>query len=197
MQSRCTGDCGIVARNRSARPANPTFRCQASRLLCSIRVKECRASRRRTDTHATAADFGSTAREPNYESISFRQTSGSTASTSAVADAEDQEQTKGKLEEVKEFLKEELNSIFDGGVSIATLAVSKLRLANCLTCQNVQMQSVSRERYAANLRFQDPVVDYSSLDGFIFNVQALRTAFKAQLDLHDIKVNGPEEIRTR
>lgn len=59
------------------------------------------------------------------------------------------------------------------------------------------VQSVTRGRYAANMRFQDPVVDYSSLDGFVINIQVLRTAFKVQFDLHDIKVNGPEEIRTR
>ena len=59
------------------------------------------------------------------------------------------------------------------------------------------VQPVTRAQYAANMRFQDPVANYSSLDGFIFNVQALRTAFKVQFDLHDIKVNGPEEIRTR
>ena len=47
------------------------------------------------------------------------------------------------------------------------------------------------------MRFQDPVVNYASLDGFIFNVQALRTAFKAQFNLHDIDINGPEEIKTR
>ena len=59
------------------------------------------------------------------------------------------------------------------------------------------LQSVSRERYAADMRFEDPVVKYASLDGFILNVQALRTAFKVQFNLLDISVNGPEEIRTR
>lgn len=59
------------------------------------------------------------------------------------------------------------------------------------------LQSISRERYAADMRFEDPVVKYASLDGFVFNVQALRTAFKVQFNLLDINVNGPEEIRTR
>ena len=59
------------------------------------------------------------------------------------------------------------------------------------------LQSVSREHYAGDMRFEDPVVKYASLDGFIFNVQALRTAFKVQFNLLDISVNGPEEIRTR
>ena len=59
------------------------------------------------------------------------------------------------------------------------------------------LQSVSRERYAADMRFEDPVVKFASLDGFILNVQALRTAFKVQFNLLDISVNGPEEIRTR
>ena len=59
------------------------------------------------------------------------------------------------------------------------------------------VQSVTRERYAADLKFQDPVVKFASLDGFILNVQALCTAFKVQFDLHDINANGPEEIKTR
>ena len=41
------------------------------------------------------------------------------------------------------------------------------------------------------------MIDYSSLDGFIFNIRALRTAFKIQFNLHDIDINGPGEIRTR
>lgn len=62
---------------------------------------------------------------------------------------------------------------------------------------NLSVQSVSRERYAADMRFSDPVVSYASLDGFIFNVQALRTAFTVQFNLLDIGINGPNEIKTR
>lgn len=59
------------------------------------------------------------------------------------------------------------------------------------------MQKVSRERYAADMRFTDPVVSYASLDGFILNVQALQTAFNVQFNLHDVSINGPNEIKTR
>jgi len=47
------------------------------------------------------------------------------------------------------------------------------------------------------MKFRDPIVNIASLDGYIFNIQALRTAFKVQFNLLDIDVNGPEEIRTR
>ena len=47
------------------------------------------------------------------------------------------------------------------------------------------------------MKFQDPVVNYASLDGFVFNIRALRTAFNVTLNLHNIDINGPEEIKTR
>ena len=47
------------------------------------------------------------------------------------------------------------------------------------------------------MRLQDPIVNYASLDGFILNIRALRTAFQVEFNLHEIDINGPEEIRTR
>jgi flagellar basal body-associated protein FliL len=58
-------------------------------------------------------------------------------------------------------------------------------------------QEVTRAKYAADMKFQDPVVSYASLDGFVFNIKALRTAFKVTLNLHSVDINGPEEVRTR
>lgn len=47
------------------------------------------------------------------------------------------------------------------------------------------------------MNFEDPLVKYASLDGFAFNVRLLKSAFKIQFIVHDISINGPEEIRTR
>ena len=58
-------------------------------------------------------------------------------------------------------------------------------------------QEVTRAKYAADMKFQDPVVNYASLDGFVFNIKALRTAFNVTFNLHNIDINGPEEIKTR
>lgn len=59
------------------------------------------------------------------------------------------------------------------------------------------MQNITRGRYAADIKFEDPLVKYASLDGFALNVRALKSAFKIKFTLHDISINGPDEIRTR
>lgn len=59
------------------------------------------------------------------------------------------------------------------------------------------MQTITRSRYAADMKFEDPLVKYASLDGFALNVRLLKSAFKINFTLHDIGLNGPEEIRTR
>ena len=88
------------------------------------------ASSRPVDARATSGDFGSTAREPNYDSVNFRQESGSTASTSAVIDVTSKEQKESRLEDVKQFLKEELHRIFSGGVSLTPCFAFDLFLAS-------------------------------------------------------------------
>lgn len=115
MQTYCKGPCGTLGHHRSAQllspPRTPVFK-------RSVQADGPSASRLRVDTRATAGDFGSTAREPNYDSVNFRQDSGSTASTSAVIDVTNEQQKESRLEEVKEFLREELHRIFSGGVSL-------------------------------------------------------------------------------
>ena len=72
---------------------------------------------RRISSHATA---GSTERESNYESVSFRQDSGSSASTSSATDVTDKAHTENRMDEIKQFLRAELDRIFSGGVSCET-----------------------------------------------------------------------------
>lgn len=190
MRSCCTGpSCGTVYRQRSAIPGCLPGSPQAPVLRPIRQPNKRTAVLRNVGCHASA---GSTEREPNYGS--FRQDSGSTASTSSVIDVTDQAQKEGKMEEVKQFLKEELHRLFSGGVSFALFCDVD---CFCMPESESMLQSVSRERYAADMRFEDPVVNYGSLDGFIFNLQALRTAFEVQFNLLVININGPEEIRTR
>lgn len=119
MRSYCTGpSCGTVYRQRSAIPECLPGSPQAP-VLRPIRQPNNRtAVLRNVGSHASA---GSTDREPNFDSVSFRQDSGSTASTSSVIDVTDQAQKEGKMQEVQQFLKEELDRLFSGGVSFALL----------------------------------------------------------------------------
>ena len=121
MYSSCTGPCvGTICHQRSAIPGNLPGppRVAALRPICQITIRS--ASLRSVTSRASA---GSTDREPNFDSVSFRQDSGSTASTSSVIDVTDQAQREGRLEEVQQFLKEELDRIFSGGVSLHFFAV--------------------------------------------------------------------------
>lgn len=61
----------------------------------------------------------------------------------------------------------------------------------------VCVQTITRNRYAADMKFEDPLVKFSNLDGFAFNTRVLKSVFKIEFTLHDITTNGPEEIRTR
>ena len=115
MRSSCTGPCGgTICHQRSAQPGNFPAPPQVTALrpICQTTIR--RASPRSVTSRASA---GSTDREPNFDSVSFRQDSGSTASTSSVIDVTDQAQREGRLEEVQQFLKEELGRIFSGEVS--------------------------------------------------------------------------------
>lgn len=144
--------------------------------LAAIRAPSSEPGRRAVSSdlvvRAATGDYGSTAREPNFDSVRFRQESGASASTSAVIDVTDDSQKHTRMEEVKQFLEAELGRIFNDG-------------------------EVTRAKYAADMKFQDPVVNYASLDGFVFNIRALRTAFNVTFNLHNIDINGPEEIKTR
>lgn len=112
MPSCCTGPCvGIICHHRPL-PGPP--QATGLRPICQPAIRS--ALLRNVTSHASA---GSTDRAPNFDSVSFRQDSGSSASTSSVVDVTDQGQRESKMEEVQQFLKEELDRIFSGGVSFA------------------------------------------------------------------------------
>ena len=59
------------------------------------------------------------------------------------------------------------------------------------------VQSITKSKYAENFSFQDPIVKYEGINAFIFNINALRTAFKIIFKLQHVEVNGPSELRAR
>ena len=59
------------------------------------------------------------------------------------------------------------------------------------------MQSITKSKYAVNFSFQDPIVKYEGINSFIFNINALRTAFNITFKLQHVEVNGPTELRAR
>lgn len=116
MRSCCTGLDGALRHQRSAvclQSARPRSS-QATAVRQYLNATKRDVLLRRIGSHATA---GSTDRESNYDSVSFRQDSGSSASTSAVIDVADNAQTETRMEEIKQFLRSELDTIFSGGVS--------------------------------------------------------------------------------
>ena len=118
MRSCCTGPCvGTVCHQRSAKPGHLPGPPQATVLRPTCQPTIRSAFLRNVTIHAST---GSTDREPNFDSVSFRQDSGSSASTSSVIDVTDQAQKGERMEEVQHFLKEELDRIFSGGVSFCS-----------------------------------------------------------------------------
>lgn len=119
MRSCCTSPCvEAICRQPSTRPGHLLDPPQAT-VHGPIRQPTKRSALlRNVIIHASA---GSTDREPNFDSVSFRQDAGSTASTSSVIDVTDQAQREGRMEEVQQFLKEELDRIFSDGVSCACI----------------------------------------------------------------------------
>ena len=77
-------------------------------------------------TGGASGSFGSTSRGLNYDSVSFRQDSGARASTSSVIDDRDSRQNDTQLQEVKEFLRGELEQIFSSGVGCFFALIQQL-----------------------------------------------------------------------
>ena len=94
--------------------------------LAAIRAPSSEPGRRAVSSdlvvRAATGGYGSTAREPNFDSVRFRQESGASASTSAVIDVTDDSQKHTRMEEVKQFLEAELGRIFNDGVSCKSAA---------------------------------------------------------------------------
>jgi len=58
-------------------------------------------------------------------------------------------------------------------------------------------QGIDASKYDPNVRFEDPITQYSDLNGYIRNIQFLRLAFRPTFTLHSCKQTGPREITTR
>lgn len=76
------------------------------------------------------------------------------------------------MTELAEFLKEDLTHLFDA-------------------------QGIDTSKYDQEVDFQDPITQYSTLSGYLFNIQMLRRVFSPKFILHDVKQTGPLELTTR
>lgn len=47
------------------------------------------------------------------------------------------------------------------------------------------------------MEFQDPLTNYSSLQGYLFNIAMLKTLFAPVYEMHDIRATGENEITAR
>ena len=98
---------------------------QSAAIRTVFRQRYWRAPCRFIAASAASGGFGNTAREPNFDSVSFRPESGASASTSDVIDVTDEDQKNDRMNEVKEFLKAELDRIFTSGVSCRSSCASR------------------------------------------------------------------------
>lgn len=76
------------------------------------------------------------------------------------------------MQETRDFLRTDLQRLFNSG-------------------------EITTSRYSRDIRFEDPISKYDSLDGYLLNIRALRTFFHIKFDLHTIDVSAPEEITAR
>ena len=58
-------------------------------------------------------------------------------------------------------------------------------------------QGLTEQRYAPDIRFEDPVVRCTDRSQYLLNIRVLRTAFDIDFQVHDVTVNPPAEIVVR
>lgn len=78
----------------------------------------------------------------------------------------------GYMEEMQEFLKKDLVHLFDE-------------------------QGIDKTMYDQKVEFRDPITNYDTLDGYLFNISMLRELFHPIFELHSVKQTGPYELTTR
>ncbi len=59
------------------------------------------------------------------------------------------------------------------------------------------VQRITKERYASDFKFEDPVTRITGLDQFASYLQLLRSVFAITFDVHSIKPRGATELVTR
>lgn len=68
----------------------------------------------------------------------------------------------GYMEEMQEFLKKDLVHLFDE-------------------------QGIDKTMYDQKVEFRDPITNYDTLDGYLFNISMLRELFHPIFELHSVK----------
>lgn len=58
-------------------------------------------------------------------------------------------------------------------------------------------QGIDPSRYSDSVRFTDPITQYDSIEGYLFNIQMLRRLFNPKFVLHNVKQTGEAEVTTR
>ncbi|MCO5563142.1 hypothetical protein L7F22_016778 [Adiantum nelumboides] len=53
-------------------------------------------------------------------------------------------------------------------------------------------RGITKEQYESRVDFRDPITRYSSVDGYLFNIQMLRYLFSPKFELHSVKQLTPE-----
>eukprot|EP00238_Polyblepharides_amylifera_P011009 CAMPEP_0196594834 /NCGR_PEP_ID=MMETSP1081-20130531/79407_1 /TAXON_ID=36882 /ORGANISM="Pyramimonas amylifera, Strain CCMP720" /LENGTH=377 /DNA_ID=CAMNT_0041919205 /DNA_START=206 /DNA_END=1339 /DNA_ORIENTATION=- len=81
-------------------------------------------------------------------------------------------ENEGQMKELAEFLKEDLQHLFDD-------------------------QGIDVSKYDEKVTFEDPLTRYDSIQGYLFNIQFLRRIFEPDFVLHSVKQTGPLELTTR
>lgn len=92
-------------------------------------------------------------------------------SSAAGADL-DVEPSSSFLEEMSTFLEADLQHLFDE-------------------------QGIDKGIYADDVKFEDPITRYDSIDGYLFNIQMLRHLFTPEFILHNIYEVSPTTLETR
>ncbi|CAN0923435.1 Heme-binding-like protein At3g10130, chloroplastic [Linum grandiflorum] len=58
-------------------------------------------------------------------------------------------------------------------------------------------QGIDKNAYDERVQFRDPITRHDDINGYLFNIAALKTVFRPKFQLHWVKKTGPYEITTR
>lgn len=97
------------------------------------------------------------------------------------------------MQEMIEFLKEDLQHLFDDqGIDASKYddVVVRLQEGNTRTHQCAKRYSTPPTHQHSLQDFIDPITRYNNLGGYLFNIQMLRYVFAPQYIMHDIKQTG-------
>lgn len=124
------------------------------------------------------------------------------------------------LQEAADYMRGELRRMFTTGVRKPSSRRSRLalqpsplqrfssgtrRMRRCSgsssssesACVLLLQQAITRQRYDANIRFQDPVVRLRGRDAYIANVQLLNMLFAINFEVLSLKTSEPDHIDVR